>query len=71
MITKLAGWYSIDGTPAIIDEGIEVSFSDDKELIVYATKAEFLEVCPEPEEEFLEELPPEEVREELPPEGDE
>ena len=71
MITKLTGWYSIDGTPVIIDKGIEVSFSDDKELIVYATEAEFLEAFPEPEEEFLEELPPEDVRKELPHEGDE
>ena len=69
MITKLAGWYSIDGNPVIVDDGLEVSFLDDKELIVYDTEAEFLEAFPEPELE-PEELPQEDVREELPHEGD-
>ena len=49
MITKLAGYYSIGGNPVIVNDGLEVSFSDDKELIVYATEAEFLEAFPEPE----------------------
>ena len=50
MITKLAGYYSIGGNPVTVDDGLEVSFSDDKELIVYDTEAEFLEAFPEPEE---------------------
>jgi len=54
MITKLTGYYSIGGNPVIVDEGLEVSFSDDKELIIYATEAEFLEAFPEPEPEELE-----------------
>ena len=32
MITKLAGYYSIGGNPVIVDDGLEVSFSDDKEF---------------------------------------
>ena len=55
MITKLTGYYSIGGNPVIVDDGLEVSFSHDKELIVYDTKAEFLEAFPEPEPEELEE----------------
>ena len=51
MITKYEGYYSIGGNPTIVGEGLEVSFSDDKELIVYATEAEFLESFPEPEPE--------------------
>jgi len=47
MITKYEGYYSIGGNPTIVGEGLEVSFSDDKELIVYATEAEFLEAFPE------------------------
>jgi hypothetical protein len=55
MITKLSGFYSIGGNPVIVDDGLEVSFSDDKELIIYDTEAEFLEAFPEPEPEELEE----------------
>ena len=55
MITKLEGYYSIGGNPVIVDEGLEVSFSDDKELIIYDTEADFLEAFPEPEPEELEE----------------
>lgn len=47
MITKLAGYYSIGGNPVAVSDGLEVSFSDDKELITYATEAEFLEAFPE------------------------
>ena len=54
MITKLTGYYSIGGNPVIVDDGLEVSFSDDKELIIYDTEAEFLEAFPEPEPEELE-----------------
>jgi len=54
MITKLAGYYSIGGNPVIVDDGLEVSFLDDKELIIYDTKAEFLEAFPEPEPKELE-----------------
>jgi len=54
MITKLTGYYSIGGNPVIVDDGLEVSFSDDKELIIYDTEAEFLEAFPEPELEELE-----------------
>tara|TARA_R110000772_G_scaffold63143_1_gene141574 strand:+ start:955 stop:1125 length:171 start_codon:yes stop_codon:yes gene_type:complete len=49
MIVKLAGYYSINGEPLIVTEGLEVSFSGDKELIIYATELEFLEVFPESE----------------------
>ena len=55
MITKLEGYYSIGGNPVIVDDGLEVSFSDDKELIIYDTEADFLEAFPEPEPEELEE----------------
>ena len=51
MITKQEGYYSIGGNPIIVDEGLEVSFSEDKELIIYATEAEFLEAFPGPEPE--------------------
>ena len=51
MITKLSGFYSIGGNPIIVDDGLEVSFSDDKELIIYATESEFLEAFPELEPE--------------------
>ena len=51
MITKLTGYYSIGGNSVIVDDGLEVSFSDDKELIIYDTEAEFLEAFPEPEPE--------------------
>ena len=54
MITKLEGYYSIGGNPVIVDEGLEVSFSDDKELIIYDTEADFLEAFPEPEPELEE-----------------
>ena len=47
MITKLAGYYSIGGKAVAVSDGLEVSFSDDKELITYATEAEFLEAFPE------------------------
>ncbi len=47
MITKLAGYYSIGGNPVAVSDGLEVSFSDGKELITYATEAEFLEAFPE------------------------
>ena len=47
MITKPAGYYSIAGNPVAVSDGLEVSFSDDKELITYATEAEFLEAFPE------------------------
>ena len=50
MITKLTGYYSIGGNPVLVDDGLEVSFSDDKELITYDTEADFLEAFPEPEE---------------------
>ena len=43
MITKLTGYYSIGGNPVIVDDGLEVSFSDDKELIIYDTEADFLD----------------------------
>jgi len=54
MITKLTGYYSIGGNPVIVDDGLEVSFSDDKELIIYDTEADFLEAFTEPEPEELE-----------------
>ena len=54
MITKLAGYYSIAGNPVAVSDGLEVSFSADKELIIYTTEAEFLEAFPEPEPEELE-----------------
>ena len=47
MITKLAGYYSIAGNPVAVSEGLEVSFSDDKELIIYTTEADFLAAFPE------------------------
>ena len=53
MITKLAGYYSIGGNPVIVDDGLEVSFSDDKELIIYDTEAEFLEAFPKIEEDDI------------------
>ena len=33
MITKPAGYYSIAGNPAAVSDGLEVSFSDDKEFL--------------------------------------
>ena len=54
MITKLTGYYSIGGNSVIVDDGLEVSFSDDKELIIYDTEADFLEAFPEPEPKELE-----------------
>tara|TARA_R110000744_G_scaffold378472_1_gene494667 strand:+ start:189 stop:347 length:159 start_codon:yes stop_codon:yes gene_type:complete len=47
MITKEEGYYSIDGNPIIVDKGLKVSFSDDKELIIYATENDYLEAFPE------------------------
>ena len=47
MITKPEGYYSIGGNPITVDNGLEVSFSDDKELIIYDTEIDFLEAFSE------------------------
>ena len=47
MITKEEGYYSIGGNPITVDQGLEVSFSNDKELIIYDTENDYLEAFPE------------------------
>tara|TARA_R110000796_G_scaffold33154_18_gene86289 strand:- start:380 stop:574 length:195 start_codon:yes stop_codon:yes gene_type:complete len=47
MITRRAGFYSIDGSAIAVSEGLQVSLSESKQLIEYASEAEFLDAFPE------------------------
>ena len=47
MITKNEGFYSLNGSPVVVDTGLQVSFSESKQFIEYATESDFMEAFPD------------------------